>query len=292
MIDPVTAVKVGGSIVKGVGGYKAGQAGSKSAMATAEYNRMLTEINAKMQTDKGLIERAIGERNAQDVAEQASYNAFVLERQAEEVQLQNDFDFFVAERQVDIFTAQKRARWGASGVTMRGSPAVVALADAHAGAMNLANVQQRGLQAVSRVEQAAEMTRYQGKVAYNNMMQSAFMRNYASDIQRANIINEGSVNYYQNALKAYQAQAQGTQALIGGFTDAAMAGAQGYADAGGTFDFDWGSGASSTSLGYDPFSSMGFDDWLVQGGASGGSYNGFSKDMSGLEMGASGLQLK
>ena len=92
MVDPVTAVKVGGSIVKGVGGYKAGQAGSKSAMATAEYNRMLTEINAKMQTDKGLIERAIGERNAQDVAEQASYNAFVLERQAEEVQLQfSDF---------------------------------------------------------------------------------------------------------------------------------------------------------------------------------------------------------
>ena len=259
-IDPVTVAKIGATVQKGVGGYKAGQAGSKSAMATAEYNRMLTEINAKMQADKGLIERTIGERNAEDVAEQASYNAFVLERQAEEVGIQNEFDLFVSERQTDIFTAQKRARWGSSGVTMRGSPAVVALADAHAGAMNLANVQQRGLQAVSRVEQAAEMTRYQGKVAYNNMMQSAFMRNYASDIQRANIINEGSMNYYQNALQAYTSQVKGTQALLGSLGDAAVIGAKGDADAGGDFDFGsifgGGSGGGSGGGLMGPFNTL------------------------------------
>ena len=93
-------------------------------------------------------------------------------------------------------------------------------------------------------------------------MQSAFMRNYASDIQRANIINEGSMNYYQNALQAYTSQVKGTQALLGSLGDAAVIGAKGYADAGG--DFDFGSifrGSSGGGSDYNPYG----------GGTSGGS---------------------
>ena len=237
MADPVTmAVIAGGAgIAKGVGGFKAGQASSQASMATAQYNQMITQLNAQMEQDAGRIERTIGERNASDVAEQASYNAFLLERQAEEVEDLNEFDFFVAERQYDIFTAEKRANWGTSGVTMQGSPAVVAMADAHAAAMNLANIEQRGLQAVNRVDQAAKMTKYQGKMQYNSMMQSAFMGQYASDIQRANIINQGNMDSYQNQLQAYTAKANANAALIGGIADGISAGAGAYAGAGGTF---------------------------------------------------------
>jgi hypothetical protein len=118
---------------------------------------------------------------------------------------------------------------------MQGSPAVVAMADAHAAAMNLANIEQRGLQAVNRVDQAAKMTKYQGKMQYNSMMQSAFMGQYASDIQRANIINQGNMDSYQNQLQAYTAKANANAALIGGIADGISAGAGAYAGAGGTF---------------------------------------------------------
>ena len=238
MADPVTmAVIAGGSgVAKGVGGFKAGQASSQASMATAQYNQMITQLNAQMEQDAGRIERTIGERNASDVAEQASYNAFLIERQAEEVEDLNEFDFFVAGRQYDIFTAEKRANWGTAGVTMQGSPAVVAMADAHAAAMNLANIEQRGLQAVNRVDQAAKMTKYQGKMQYNNMMQSAYMGQYASDIRRANIINEGNMDSYQNQLQAYTARAKATQALVSGISDGISAGvgAMGGMGGGGT----------------------------------------------------------
>ena len=226
MADPVTAsIMVGAGVAKGVGGYKAGQASSQASMATAEYNQMITQLNAQMEQDAGKIERTIGERNASDVAEQASYNAFLIERQVSEVQDLNEFDLFVAERQYDVFTSEKRANWGTSGVTMQGSPAVVALADAHAAAMNLANIEQRGLQAVNRVDQAAKMTKYQGKMQYNNMMQS--------DIRRANIINEGNMDSYQNQLQAYTARAQATQALVAGISDGISAGVSAYGGFGG-----------------------------------------------------------
>jgi hypothetical protein len=209
---------------------------------------MLTQINAQMEKDAGRIERTIGERNASDVAEQASYNAFLIERQAEEVEDLNEFDFFVAGRQYDIFTAEKRANWGTSGVTMQGSPAVVAMADAHAAAMNLANIEQRGLQAVNRVDQAAKMTKYQGKMQYNNMMQSAYMGQYASDIRRANIINEGNMDSYQNQLQAYTARAKATQALVAGISDGISAGVGAMGGMGG------GGGGTETMLGATPYS--------------------------------------
>jgi len=246
MAEPVTAsIALAAGVAKGVGGYKAGQASSKAAQATAQYNQMITKLNAQMEADAGHIERVIGERNAVDVAEQASYNAFLLERQASEVEDQNEFEFFVAERQYDIFTAEKRSNWGTSGVTMQGSPAVVALADAHAAAMNLANVEQRGLQAVNRVNQASEMTKYEGKMKYNNLMQSAYMGQYASDIRRATIINQGNMDYYQNALKSHTAQQQATSALISGIASGVSAGASAYGgDLGSLFG---GGGATATA---------------------------------------------
>ena len=221
-MDPVTgAIIVGGGVAKGASGYKAGQASSQAAMATAMYNAQISQINAQMEQDRGRIVRTINERNAEVMGDNAVYNAYLLDKQAGEIEDQNDFDIFMASRQYDIFTAEKRAKWGNSGVTMAGSPAVVAYADAQAAALNLANIEQRGLQAVSRTEQAAEMTRYKGKVEYNNMMQQAFMGQYASDIQRANIINQGNMDYYAGASKAYTAQQQATAALIGAVADTA-----------------------------------------------------------------------
>ena len=225
-------VAAGGQVAQGVSGYKAGQASSKAAMATAMYNRQITELNAKMELDRGTIVRTITERSADVAAENAAYNAYALEQQADQVLDQNAFDSFMAERQYDIFTAEKRAKWGSSGVTMAGSPAVVALADAQSAALNLANIEQRGLQAASRLDQAAKMTEYKGKVEYNNLMQSAWMQQYNSDVQRANIINEGNVNYYAGMSKAYQAQQQAQAALISGIAGAATA----YAQAGGFAD--------------------------------------------------------
>ncbi len=258
MADPVTAsIMVGAGVAKGVGGFKAGQASSKASQATAQYNQMITQLNAQMEQDAGRIERTIGERNASDVAEQASYNAFLLERQASEVEDQNEFDFFVAERQYDIFTSEKRAKWGTSGVTMQGSPAVVALADAHAAAMNLANIEQRGLQAVNRVNQASEMTKYEGKMQYNNMMQTAYMKQYSSDIQRANIINQGNMDYYNNALKSYTAQQQATSALISGIASGVSAGAQAYGGDLGSLFSSGGGGATATTAGSNYASGLG-----------------------------------
>ena len=163
-VAAVAAVGAAAGVAKGVSGYKAGQASSKAAMATAQNNQQISQINAQMEKERGRIVRSIVERNADDIGEQAVYNAFLLERQAIELEEQNDFDLLIAERQYDVFTAEKRAKWGTSGVTMAGSPAVVAMADAYAAAMNLANIEQRGLQAVSRMDQAAEMTQYRGKV--------------------------------------------------------------------------------------------------------------------------------
>ena len=235
-MEPMTAaaiVGVGSGVAKGVSGYKAGQASSKAAMATAQYNQQIAQINAQMEKDRGRIVRSIVERNADDIGEQSVYNAFLLDQQATELEDQNTFDLLIAERQYDIFTAEKRASWGTSGVTMAGSPAVVAMADAYAAAMNLANIEQRGLQAVSRMDQAAEMTRYKGKVEYNNMMQQAFVGQYASDIQRANIINQGNMDYMMGASKAVQAQAQGTAALISGLSSAAASAVGGFTGGGG-----------------------------------------------------------
>ena len=249
MANPAAAIAAGGQIAKGVSGYKAGQNSAKSAMATAQYNAQISKINAQMEQDRGRIVRAIDERNADIVGEQSVYNAYLIDRQATQIEDQNEFDFLMAERQYDIFTSEKRAKWGNSGVTMSGSPAVVAMADANAAALNLANIEQRGYQAVSRTEQAAEMTRYKGKVDYNNMMQQAFMGQYNSDIQRASIINQGNMNYYAGASKAYQAQQAANAALVGSIGDAAT----GYASAGG---FSGGGGGSTGTMqgptGYTP----------------------------------------
>ena len=245
-MDPVTgSIIVGAGVAKGVSGYKAGQASSQAAMSTAMYNAQISQINAQMEQDRGRIVRTINERNAEVMGDNAVYNAYLLDKQAGEIEDQNDFDIFMASRQYDIFTSEKRAKWGTSGVTMAGSPAVVAYADAQAAALNLANIEQRGLQAVSRTEQAAEMTRYKGKVEFNNMMQQAFMGQYASDIQRANIINQGNMDYYAGASKAYTAQQEATAALIGAVADTAsgLAGAGAFAGGGGV-----GFGPSSTGF--------------------------------------------
>jgi hypothetical protein len=234
-MDPVTAgVLVGGSgLAKGVSGYKAGQASAKSAMATAQYNKQISDINAKMEEDRGRITRTITERNAEVIADRASYDSFLIDRQATSVEAQTEFDVQIATRQYDIFTAEKRARWGSSGVTMQGSPATVAFADAHAAAVNLANIELRGAQAKSSIAQSADMRRYQGKSDYNATMQQAVLQQYASDIQRANIINEGNMNMYAGMSQAYQAQQQANAALVGGFSDAISGGVGAYGAAGG-----------------------------------------------------------
>jgi len=235
MAAPMAAAAlVGGTqVIKGVSGYKAGQASAQSAMATAAYNKQISDINAQMEKDRGRITRSITERNAEVIADRASYDAFLIDRQVLEQEAQTAFDLQIAERQYDIFTSEKRAKWGTSGVTMQGSPATVAFADAHAAAVNLANIELRGAQAKSSIEQTAAMTRYKGKTDYNATMQQALLQQYASDIQRANIINEGNMNMYAGMSRAYQSKQQANAALIGGFSDAITAGVGAYGQAGG-----------------------------------------------------------
>ena len=235
MPEPMTmAMLAGGAeVTKGVSGYKAGQSSAKSAMATAMYNKQISDINAQMEQERGRITRTITERNAEVIADRASYDAFLLERQADEVEEQASFDMQIAERQYDIFTAEKRAKWGTSGVTMQGSPAVVAFADAHAAAVNLANIELRGAQAAGQIDQTAAMTRYKGHADYNATMQQALLQQYASDIQRANIINEGNMNMYAGMSKAYQAKNAANAALVSGFTSAITSGVKAYGMAGG-----------------------------------------------------------
>ena len=234
----LVAVAGAAGVAKGVSGYKAGQASAKSAMATAQYNKQISDINAKMEEDRGKIQRTITERNAEVIADRASYDGYLIDRQATEQEAQTDFDVQIATRQYDIFTSEKRARWGSSGVTMQGSPATVAFADAHAAALNLSNIEYRGAQARSSIEQSANMRRYQGKSDYNATMQQAVLQQYASDVQRANIINEGNMNMYAGMSKAYQAKQQATAALVGGISDGIMAGA-------GAYQAGAGAGASS-----------------------------------------------
>ena len=247
MVGLVAVAAVAG-VAKGVSGYKAGQASSKAAAATAQYNRGIALINAKMEEDRGTIVRNINEHNADIAIEKATYDAFLIERQAIEVGEQTDFDLVVAERQYDIFTAEKRARWGTSGVTMQGSPAVVALADAHAAATNLSNIELRGIQAVSKIEQTAAMTLYQGRANFNAAMQSAYLQKYQSDVQRANIINEGNMNYYAGMSKSYQAQQQATAALVGGISDGISAGVGAYGSFGGFAPSSSGLSTSFTGI--------------------------------------------
>ena len=254
MADPVTVgILAGAEVTKGVTGYKAGQSSAKSAMATAMYNKQISDINAQMEKERGRITRTITERNAEVIADRASYDAFLLERQADEVEEQASFDMQIAERQYDIFTAEKRAKWGTSGVTMQGSPAVVAFADAHAAAVNLANIELRGAQAAGQIDQTAAMTRYKGHADYNATMQQAYLQQYASDIQRANIINEGNMNMYAGMSKAYQAKQQANAALINGFTNAITAGVKASAGGGGgggdLGGGDWQFGSSGTGFG-------------------------------------------
>ena len=230
----LVAVTVAAGAAKGVSGYKAGQASSKSAAATAQYNKQISDINAKMEEDRGKIQRTISNRNAEVIADRASYDAYLIDRQAIEQQSQTDFDVQIATRQYDIFTSEKRAKWGNSGVTMQGSPATVAFADAHAAALNLSNIEFRGAQARAGIEQSANMRRYQGKSDYNTALQQGVLQQYASDIQRANIINEGNMNLYAGMSQAYQAKQQANAALVGGISDGIMAGASVYsAGAGG-----------------------------------------------------------
>ena len=252
MVGLVAAGVAGGAgVAKGVSGYKAGQASSKSAAATAQYNKQISDINAQMEKDRGIIQRNITERNAEVVADRASYDAFLIDRQVDEQIAQTDFDVQIATRQYDIFTAEKRAKWGSSGVTMQGSPATVAFADAHAAALNLSNIEFRGAQAQSGIEQSAAMRRYQGKSDYNATMQQAVLQQYASDIQRSNIINEGNMNMYAGMSKAYQMKQQANAALIGGIADGSSAAAGAYTGAGGTFGGGGGGGLSTSFTGID-----------------------------------------
>ena len=235
-------------VAKGVSGYKAGQASAKSAMATAAYNKQISDINAKMEEDRGRITRSLTERNAEVIADRASYDSFLIDRQAIEQEAQTEFDVQIATRQYDIFTSEKRAKWGSSGVTMQGSPATLAFADAHAAAVNLANIELRGAQARSSIEQSSNMRRYQGVSDYNATMQQAVLQQYSSDIQRANIINEGNMNMYAGMSKAYQAKQQATAALVGGISDGIAGGVGAYANAGGTFPGFGGGGGGFSSV--------------------------------------------
>ena len=109
-MDPGTAAAIagGGQLVKGVSGYKAGQASSEAAMATAMYNAQISQLNAQMEADRGRVVRSITETNAGIIGEQSVYNAYLIDRQAVELEDQNAFDLYVAERQYNIFTAEKR----------------------------------------------------------------------------------------------------------------------------------------------------------------------------------------
>ena len=245
MVGVAAAVAVGAGVTKGVSGYKAGQASAKSAMATAQYNKAINDANVQMEKDRGRITRSITERNAEVIADRASYDGFLIDRQATSVEAQTEFDVQIATRQYDIFTAEKRAKWGNSGVTMQGSPATVAFADAHAASVNLANIELRGAQARSSIAQSADMRRYQGKSDYNATMQQAVLQQYASDIQRANMINEGNMNMYAGMSKAYQAKQQASAALIGGLSDAVAGGVSAYSAAGG---FDPASASTPTGM--------------------------------------------
>ena len=247
-MEPTTAAMLvgGGKVVEGVSGYKAGQASAKSAMATAMYNKQISDINALMEQERGRIVHSITDRNAEVIAERASYDAYLLGQQADAVEEQASFDMQIAERQYDIFTAEKRAKWGTSGVTMQGSPAVVAYADAHAAAVNLANIELRGAQAAGEIDQTAEMTKYKGHADYNATLQQGLLQQYASDIQRANIINEGNMNMYAGMSKAYQAKQAANAALVKGFTSAITAGVGAYGSMGG---FAPAGGTAATGLG-------------------------------------------
>ena len=249
----------GGEIVKGVSGYKAGQSSAKSAMATAMYNKQISDINALMEQERGRIVHSITDRNAEVIAERASYDAYLLGQQADAVEEQASFDMQIAERQYDIFTAEKRAKWGTSGVTMQGSPAVVAYADAHAAAVNLANIELRGAQAAGEIDQTAEMTKYKGHADYNATLQQGLLQQYASDIQRANIINEGNMNMYAGMSKAYQARNAANAALVNGFTNAISSGVSAYGTYGGFAPTDVGLGADSWQFGSGGGVTQGFD---------------------------------
>jgi hypothetical protein len=73
------------------------------------------------------------------------------------------------------------------------------------------------------------------------------MGQYASDIRRANIINEGNMDSYQNQLQAYTARAKATQALVSGISDGISAGVSAYGGFGG-------GGGTETMLGATPYS--------------------------------------
>ena len=261
-MEPATTTALltgGGEIVKGVSGYKAGQSSAKSAMATAMYNKQISDINALMEQERGRIVHSITDRNAEVIAERASYDAYLLGQQADAVEEQASFDMQIAERQYDIFTAEKRAKWGTSGVTMQGSPAVVAFADAHAAAVNLANIELRGAQASAQIDQTAAMTQYKGRADYNATMQQALLQQYASDIQRANIINEGNMNMYAGMSKAYQARNAANAALVNGFTNAISSGVSAYGTYGGFAPTDVGLGGDIWQFGSGGGGTPGFD---------------------------------
>jgi len=132
---------------------------------------------------------------------------------------------------------------------MQGSPAVVALADAHAAATNLANIELRGVQAVSKIQQTADMTRYQGRSNFNSALQSSYLQQYQSDINRANIINEGNMNYFSGMSKAYQAKQQAGAALVGGISDGITSAVGAYGAAGGFASATTSTGAGGLTSG-------------------------------------------
>jgi len=81
-------------------------------------------------------------------------------------------------------------------------------------------------------------------------MQSAYLQKYQSDVQRANIINDGNMNYYAGMSKSYQAKQQATAALVGGISDGIMAGVGQYGAQGGfgTTPLELGSGEGMSMI--------------------------------------------
>ena len=101
-------------------------------------------------------------------------------------------------------------------------------------------------------------------------MQTAYMQQYASDIQRANIINEGNINYYSNALKSYTAQQQATSALVSGIASGVSSAAGAYGgDLGSLFGGGGGGATSIADAGGNNILSMNYSSGSAFMGGSG-----------------------
>lgn len=224
-MEPTTAMlaaQAGGSLIKGIGGYKSGKGASKAAIATASYNRSLAELSASNVRSAGKLEFARDSLFAQQELDVGLYNADLLLHRAEGVELQTDFERGLNYRDSVKIIGEMKSSIGASGVTFAGSPAMqIAMAEYD---MEVADssILARGLVAKNNLENAYNMAQWAAKNKYNVSLSDANMKKWNTDVNAANIVNQGQADYYSGKLKASTAKAQGTNALIGGIMGAGI----------------------------------------------------------------------